>query len=353
VGRHTYDAQVFVPTDNSGVVWTAEYAYAGLGMPVVTANASQEWENWAAIRDDHGVLQGTLRRRTLDESLGFVFLRPRYRTFTSFSLSAGLESHDFGADPAGLLSRIDSSFQTTSYYPLVLASVAWSNAQRPLLSISPEDGLEAAATVRERFASGSAADATFSAVSVASAYKSLDFPGFGHHALAFRGAAGYSDNRATDYLEVGGASGSYLTVIPGVVVGEGSKTFPVRGFNSATLIGLRAFSGTAEYRVPLSLLDNGWGMLPVFADRGSVSLFYDVGGAWCPRVLSPGSLCTSPLLTPHTTIASAGAELNLSAAVLQWDTPYRFNVGAALPVRGRTYFGSSVANVYFTIGLTF
>jgi hypothetical protein len=353
VGRHSYDAQVYVPTDHTGVIGDFDYAYAGLGMPILTASAYQQWDNAGTVRDDHGNAAGTVRRRTVDESVGLTLVRPRYRTYASFSLSAGLESQTYATDPASVIARIDSSFRARYDYPQLLASVTWSNVQRPLLSVSPEDGVTAAATARERFTSGNASDATFTAVSVASAYKSLDLPGFSHHVLAVRASAGFSDDKAIDYLEVGGVSGSLLSVVPGVVIGQGAQTFPVRGFQNSTLVGIRAYSASAEYRVPLTLLDDGWGILPFFADRASLSLFYDLGDAWCPSVLPPGSLCTSSALTQHNPIASTGMELNLNAAVLQWDTPYRFRAGIAVPARGRKFFGSNSAAGYFSIGLSF
>jgi hypothetical protein len=353
VGRHAYDAQLFVPTDNTGLTGTLDYAYAGLGMPVLVASASQLWENTAGVLSDQRVRLGTLRKRTRDAAIGAVFTRPRFRTYSSLTLSAGLESHDYATDPAPLIARIDSSFRRTYWYPRLLASAAWSNAQRPTLGISPEDGLSVAATARERFASGDASRETFSAVGVTSLYKSLDLPGFGHHVFALRFAAGASDSKATDYLEVGGTSGSVLSIIPGVVLGEGQRTFPVRGFQGASLVGLRAYTASAEYRLPLSLLQGGAGLLPFFLDRSSVSLFYDEGSAWCPAVLPNGAICRDPALTPHYRIASAGAELNVTAAVLDWDTPYRFRVGVALPTLGKQLVGAHDVSTYFTLGLSF
>jgi hypothetical protein len=353
VGRHSYQAQLFVPTDNTGMTGAVAYAYAGLGLPVVTASAFQEWENTAAVRDDHANRIGTLRRRTLDQSLGAVFFRPRFRTYSSFSLSAGLETQDYSTDPASALQRIDSVFRREYYHPRLLASASWSNTQRPLQSVSPEDGLTVSGVVRERFDGWGGSNASSTGVLAVTGYKSFDFPGFGHHVLALRGAIGSSDDKATDYLEVGGVSGSTLTLVPGVVIGGGGRTFPVRGFEGATLVGLRAYSGTAEYRLPLAMFGGGWGLLPFFADRSSLSVFYDAGAAWCPRVIPGGPVCREPALTSHTTIASYGLELNLTSAVLEWDTPYRFRAGAAFPARNRRFFGSNDAKVYFAIGLAF
>ena len=353
VGRHSYDAQLFVPTDNTGLTGYFNYSYAGLGMPLIGVGASQDWEMVGAIRDDQRNVLGTLRKRTRFYSAGLTWVRPRFRTFGSLSLVGGLEARDYAADPAPLIARIDSTYGRATYLPTVIASGAWSNAQRPIASISPEDGVTAAFSARERFQSGNGARQTLSIVGTATAYKSLDFPGFSHHVVAVNGAAGFRDNKSTDYLEVGGVSGSTLQLAPGVIVGEGRRTFPVRGFQPATLVGTRAYAASAEYRMPLRLSDRGYGMLPFFLDRSSLSVFYDVGGAWCPAVLPQGSVCRDPVLTHKYVISSAGAELNVTAAVLDWDTPYRFRAGVAFPARGRALVGAPSVVSYFSLGLSF
>ncbi len=354
VGRHAYDAEVMVPTDNTGTVGYFDYAYAGLGQPVLVASGQQDWENVGAIRDDRRNVIGVLRKRTRTLLAGAAWLRPRMRTYSSLSLQGGLEVQDYAADPSADLARIDSSFSRRYYYPMLLASGTWTNAQYPTLAISPEDGLSGAFTARERFLSGDAALRTFAAVGMGTAYKSIPLlPGFAHHVIAVTAAGGYEDDASTSYFEVGGTSGSTLLLAPGVVLGEGRRTFPVRGFNAASLVGLRAYAASVEYRMPLALTDAGWGVLPFFLGRSSLSFFYDTGSAWCPRVLPGGPLCRDPLLTRRFTISSAGAELNVTAAVLQWDAPYRFRFGVALPSQGRALFGVPRISTYFSLGLSF
>jgi WD40-like Beta Propeller Repeat len=353
VGRHTYEAQVFVPTDRTGLTGAFDYTYAGLGMPLLGVSGSQDWENFAAIRDDRRRIIGTLRKRTRIISAGPTWTRPRYRTYGVFSLLAALEMRDYAPDPAPLIARIDSSYRRTTYYPTLIASGAWSNTQQPIDAISPEDGVSGAFTLRERFTSGDAARNTTSLVATASAYKSLDFAGFAHHVVAAYGAAGFEDDRATEYLEIGGVSGSTLSLAPGVVVGEGRRTFPIRGFQPATLIGTRALAGSFEYRLPLALADRGFGLLPFFLGRSSLSAFYDIGTAWCAGVLPNGAVCRDPQLANRYVLSSAGAELNVTAAVLDWDTPYRFRAGVAFPWRGRALVGAQQAVPYVSLGFSF
>ena len=203
-------------------------------------------------------------------------------------------------------------------------------------------------------------------MAAASAYKSLDLPGFAHHVIALHAAGGIQDNRGTGFYEVGGISGGTLDVFPGYTLGEGRRTFGVRGFPAAYLLGVYAATGSMEYRAPFTLPGRGLGTLPLFLDRTSVTLFGDMGSAWCPGIFlvrpSPSSsLCTQGqfdagffFLEPRW-IASVGGELNLNAAVLSWDQPYRFRLGVAVPVAGKDLYPGTVnaATAYFTVGISF
>jgi outer membrane protein assembly factor BamA len=192
-------------------------------------------------------------------------------------------------------------------------------------------------------------------VTAASVYKSLDLPGFAHHVLALRGAAGVSDDRASGYFFVGGVSGSSFQLIPGYTLGEGRQTFPVRGYSSETLAGTRAIAGSAEYRIPLLLIGGAPGPLPFFFDRSSLSFFGDYGSAWCPNIAAGREVCNTntPLLTQRVSIASAGAELNLNLAVLSWDNPYRFRLGVVSPQHNAAYFGRQTIQFYLVSGISF
>ena len=81
-------------------------------------------------------------------------------------------------------------------------------------------------------------------------------------------------------------------IVPGYVIGEGRRTFPVRGFEAGTVAGIRAFAGSVEYRVPLFLVGNSPSILPFFVDRSSLTLFGDYGTAWCPSVKAGREVCT-------------------------------------------------------------
>ncbi len=388
VGRHSYQALFYVPTDNSGITGSFYYRNARLGQPVLDLVASQDRENFLCLLDasQQNRCVGLLRRRIRDASLAFTLNRLRVRSSSYLSLGTGVEARDYSTSPESLLARVDSLYLHTFYFPRVALSMGWSNVQYPLLAISPEDGLSLATTARWRWRrdrpalSVSTIDTqdyktgAASVVVAASAFKSIPLPGFAHHVVAVRGAAGYVESRNSSYLEVGGISGGTLDLFPGYSLGEGRRTFPVRGFPAAAMIGMRAYSASAEYRAPLALPGRGLGLLPFFLDRASVSFFGDLGTAWCPGIYpsrpAPGySLCTrgdydlgrttllsSPpaiYLEPYT-IGSVGAELNLSAAAWGWDHPFRYRLGIAAPVMGQNLLaGVSARTAYFAVGTSF
>jgi Tol biopolymer transport system component len=381
VARHAYQALLFVPSDNSGLTGSLVYRNAIMGQPLLDLSYTQEWTNRGCIVDqaNQGVCSGTLRRRVREGTLALTFQRPRYRTFSFFSIGAGVEARDYVSDPSPEILRIDSIYRLKHYYPRTVMSVGWNNVQSPLQAISPEDGVSISTTVRNRWQrvrdlpnlpdSVSSGDYTrmmsTSIVASASAFKSLPLPGFAHHVLALNVAGGYQDSRGTGYFEVGGVSGGSLDILPGYALGEGRRTFGVRGFPAGSLLGIRAYKASAEYRAPLVLPGRGLSTLPLFLERTSITLFGDAGSAWCPGVFitrpaPASSLCTRADVdagfaetTPHV-LASAGAELNVTAAVLSWDAPFRYRLGVAAPVIGRAFVpGQQKPTVYFTVGSSF
>ncbi|MEX2180020.1 MAG: hypothetical protein WD801_14995 [Gemmatimonadaceae bacterium] len=376
VGRHAYNAVVLVPTDQSGLTGAVSYRNARLGQPVIELAGSQDWENFGVIRNatPPNAVIGMLRRRTRTASAALTVRRPRVRTSSLFSLSGGIEARDYAADSTPLIDGLDPAFQQTYYYPRVAATMGWGNTQFPPNAISPEDGITLASTTRYRWRTDDDATGTVSVVASGSAFKSLDLPGFAHHVLALRGAGGWLDNRGTGYLEVGGLSGGVLDIFPGYVLGEGRRTFGVRGFPAAAMLGMRAFVANAEYRAPFRIPARGLGTLPVFLGRTSVTLFGDVGSAWCPRVYpdaggapttslcsqqdvdvgrAPGSTTPPLVFLEPTMIGSVGAELNADAAVLSWDAPYRWRLGLVAPVLNTGLAVERRLGAYLTVGVSF
>jgi hypothetical protein len=353
VGRHAYSAFAAIPTTGSFPVAGFGYRYSGLRQPLIDVDASQDFDSEGALSSSSGQALGTLLERTRDASVAATFVRPRVRSGASVSLGAGVERRDFRTDPGELLARVDTLYRRAFTFPRLFLGATYGNVQRPALSISQEDGVLLATTVRERWRTDrTRGTRSTSVVGTVSAFKSLDLPGFAHHVLALRAAGGIADRRAGTALEVGGTSGTVVDVFGGYTVGEGRRTFGVRGFPAASTYGTRAATASLEYRAPLVLASRGIGLLPFFFDRSSLSLFGDYGIAACASDPLYRSTC-APSPRIGMPIASAGVEVLLSAAVLEWDAPQTLRFGLAAPVAGRERAGAKAVSPYLAFGFSF
>lgn len=343
VGRHAYVVQALYDPRDGEHTFDASYRYAGLGQPLISVAAFQDWDRQTVIDTDGTSVAGTLDRRRRTVSLGVTVSRPRVRTNAFAALAGEFEMRHYTTDPAPLIGRLADFYRSDPHYWSLVASVGWANAQRPPLAISLEDGLSVAAVGRLRWLDGGATNAVQSrSVSAAlNAYKSLDLGGFAHHVVAARVAAGFANGADPGEFDVGGSNGVLVSILPGITTGA-HHTFSVRGFPSGARSGPNAIAGTLEYRAPLGAPHRGLGFWPVFLDRASVSLFADAGTAW-------GSAITGPA---RNWIASAGAELNLDTA-LQYDVPYRLRVGLAAPIVNHSLVTPSAVSVYFQVGYQF
>jgi len=214
------------------------------------------------------------------------------------------------------------------------------------LSISLEDGMRASLLVRHR--RDPDADVSWNgAVASLATYKSLDLPGFAHHVVAARAIVGGYDRNSRSDFAVGGISGDAVELLPGVELGGGSSSFPVRGIPEGTVSGTRAMSASVEYRAPLFAVSRGLRLLPFFFDRSAVVLFADAGSASCPA----GTPACGTIGRATETIASIGGEILLDAA-LHYDARYRFRLGVGKPVRVPDNASTKLSG-YITLGTAF
>jgi hypothetical protein len=361
IGRHAWAASIAVPTDNTGITGGIAYSYAGLGLPVLDFFASRDWSRIGTVVDRTPQQNplGEIRRRIDDGEVDASWIRQRYRSAFAVIAGSGVEQYQYVGVPNGTIALVDTTgIFRSRFYPRVLLGARYARTQAAPYSISPEDGFTVAATARERWRTDIASSSTVSLVGAATGYKSLNLPGFAHHVIALRAAGGWRDDRATDYLEVGGTSGTPASIIAGYTVGEGARDFGVRGFDPGSLVGTRAVAGSAEYRLPLVMPGRGLGPLPFFVQRSSLTIFSDYGSAWCPAVLT-ALVCTQSVedryqLTRRRWLGSYGAELNVNAAILSWDAPYRFRFGIAAPYHDEGLFiAAKRVSVYFASGLSF
>jgi len=355
VSRHNYAIEVHRNVrfhENSGWLW---YRYAGLGLPLLDLSASQDFSHDFLYTGAAGNFNnvGTFIQRDRIVSLQATFIRPRFRTYTIASIGGEIENFAFSTTPDTLLPYLSPFYGTSPTFPAIVASLGWSNSQRPALSISPEDGISASVRGRQRWQNGTSGSSTRSVVGVSTLYKSLDLPGFAHHVLALRGAGGITDERSPDRFSAGGLSGTSLEVFPGVPLGEQRRTFGVRGYPAGAEGGIRAYSAALEYRAPLGAPSSGYRFIPVFIDKTSLTLFGETGRAFCPTS-APGSgngVCrASDAANPVMT--SAGAELNVDTG-LQLDVAARIRLGVAFPLANRALLRAPTAQLYATFGASF
>jgi hypothetical protein len=328
------------------------YRYAGFGLPLVDLYASQNFSNGRVFSNVGGqtIEVGNILERDRIASLQMTLIRQRFRTYSLASIGAEMERIDYATAPDTLLGHLSPFFSTARTYPAIVGSAGWSNAQRPGISISPEDGISVSMSGRARWQYGSSGSSTRSAVGVSSAFKSLDLPGFAHHVLALRAAGGITDEQSPDRFTAGGISGTLLEVFPGYTLGEQRRTFGVRGYPGGVEQGIRAYSAALEYRAPLLAPSRGFRFIPVFIDRTSLSIFGETGRAYCPRVVTNGVCRSVDVSNPAMT--SVGAELNVDNG-LQLDLLTRFRLGLAFPLINRQQLGASAAQAYATFGASF
>ena len=354
VGRHDYTVQAVYNTrfqQTSAWLW---YRYAGLGLPLLDLYASQNHSHEGVFRDNGGTFTriGTFAERSAIASLNATFVRPRVRSFAVGSVGAEIERRTYSTDPDTLLPLLSTFYSSSPTYPALVASAGWSNARRPDLSISPEDGVSVSVSGKQRWQSGASGAATRSVVGVSTGYKSLDLPGFAHHVIAVRGAIGVTDDRSPNRFSAGGLSGTLLDVVPGFSVGEQRRTFGVRGYPAGAEGGIRAYAASVEYRVPITAPSRGFRYIPIFIDKTSVAFFGDMGRAFCPESASTGTgVCRSTDIgTP--VMRSVGAELNIDTGV-QLDLQARLRLGVAFPLAERERFDAQRARFYATFGSSF
>ena len=356
--RHAWAASVLVDrargeTDAS-VAWQYRgLAVRGLGVPVLDASWSQAWDATFRASTPTGVLLGTIARRRRFATASSTWRVPRMRRTVSGTLGAQYEQRDFTADVDSLLGAPDALLRRGTRYPNLFASASLSTAARGNRGVSVEEGmtLSASSSYRWREDAPSSTGAWRHSGTVRG-YVPLNLPGFARHVLMARVAGAVTGDNSSTELSAGGVSGVSAELIPGVVVGDPSRTFPVRGIAPGAQRGTRALGGSVEYRAPLVLLRDAPGPFTLFADKLALTVFSDAARAWCPGALArrQTGLCERPG-TRDGWMASAGAEVVLDLAV-QYDAPYRLRIGAAAPYAAPSGVSRRGA-LYVTLGSAF
>jgi len=342
VGRHSINAWAAFDVEGSRRFEAfGGWAWAGLGNPVLSIEAGRTWDDLGSVTLPDSTQSAVIER---DDVVGLflTLLRRRYRSSATAGIGLEREVEQLELLDTDEYRLRDSRDQMMN----VVARASFANTRSPAYAISREDGIALAAsalwTVESR------ADPDFPRDRAeyrlhAAAYRSLPFPGFAHHVVALRGNAFVGTGDGAGLQRIGGVSGGGAS-LAGFGVGLNSRLLPLRGFEPGVLRGNRAWTASAEYRVPLALVGRRPALSPFFVDRVSAAAFMDAGDARCAgRPAATFSACRGA--RPASPLLGAGAELVLDLG-FAGIFPARVRLGFAAPVRGPAGGGG----VYLQLG---
>ena len=332
LGRHAWSASALMQPQLRETDAFASYRYAGLGIQLLDLTASQQWDATFRAANDSGETLGFIARRRRFITSSSTWRIPRVRRSVSATLGAQYELRDFSSDVDSALGPPNSLARTGTRYGSFFASGSVSTARLGIRGVSVEEGFTLSASTAYRWREDDPKNSgAFRSIVGVRHYVPLNLPGFSRHVIATRATLGVAQRTSTTEFSIGGTSGQSAELLPGVVVGDPSRTFSLRGVAPGTQRGIRALAGGVEYRAPLVMFRRLPSPFTLFVDRLSVTLFSDAARAWCPSALARTAnlVCQRPGERDGW-LASAGAELVVDLAV-QYDTPYRVRIGAAAP----------------------
>ena len=363
VGRHEYEARVAqaIGASRSRGEWGASYAWSGLGNPTVLVESGQAWSvGGSLLVPGGGVDQETaapdtviplLRERSFGSAL--VVRRHRIRSAARFSLGARRifqRRHLVGTN--GETSDRLQPVRTGGSLNELRLSGGYSTARAYAFSVSTENGIQLAVSLRERWDRSvpdslqgrAGGDGSFrEGVASVSGFHGFGGPGYSNHVLAVRAAVGLADGPGSGigHFEVGGGAGDGRGVV-GLALGNGARQFPVRGISAGDERGNKAWSLTTEWRFPISLIHAGLGAWPVHVDRIAGSLFLDIAGTRREAAES---------VTGWRSVSSVGAELMVFGSLF-FEEVDRIRVGLAVPLEAPTGQSDS-PSIYVQTGWSF
>src|SRR5690606_5500988 len=345
IDRHFWSVELLGYPEDGRLGAGALYRYRGLGRPVITLRAEQDWDVQAVSGSGADALPSDVLRRDREAEIGLSWTFPSWWSNVAFSTGLDLRDLDFSW-------RDEKAGEGTALrtYPLDLGanvSLGYSNVRSFALSLGPQEGYLASARMEaRRYLDSPEWDPSsrdyWRATGRGLAFLGIDWFGFAPPSAALRVEGGVEGSSSTPGFALGGARGADV----GIQFADGDVDYPLRGFPRGVQRGNRVVSASAEYRFPLALIERGLGLLPLGVKRLWGDVFLDAGTAWC------AGACTSPTLrTPlePDPLVSAGIEaiLDITAGYLV-DLPLR--AGIAFPVRSSD--GRS-PEVYLRVGASF
>lgn len=348
LGRHAWAASLLVEPTTRETDGALSYRYAGLGVPITDLSFTQEWDGTFLVRNDSGADLGIVARKRRFLTASNTYIMPRVRWSASATIGVQYEMRDFTADADSVLGERDSGVRRGTRYPSFFVNTSYSTARLALRGVSVEEGFTLSNSTSYRWLEDNAETGSFRSVLTGRGYVPLSLPGYARHVIAVRASGAWSDTRTRTEFSVGGTSGVAAELLPGVVVGDPARAFPVRGTEPGVQRGAYAVGGSVEYRAPLVMFRRVPSPLTVYSDRLSMVFFSDAARAWCPASLRANTTVCLPRGVRDGVLASAGAELFVDVAV-QYDVPLRLRVGGAVPYA--TPAGvSTKGTVYVTFG---
>jgi hypothetical protein len=322
------------------------YSFAGLGNPVLGADAIVAWDH-LAFYDAGGDLEGYLAQQFIAAAASALIRRDRVRWSSYLLGGAEVQRSELRAYPGTFLFQFAPGVDDPRMTKSLIVAAGVSTMQGAQLALAGADGIDLDWQYRLSFGAGIDEEEIGQTILTGRAAKSLPLPGFARHVVSVRGAYGIMGHRSAGAFGAGGVSGSSLEVVPGYAIGNARHTFGVRGFDPGQQIGVRAAAASFEYRTPLTLLGRGVRLWPLFFQKASVVGFADAGTAWCSFVVIDSFTCENANLK-KVWMQSVGAELVIDAAI-HYDALYRFRFGIAHPAGG---FGNAPRGnlIYIALG---
>jgi Tol biopolymer transport system component len=332
IGRHRWGARFVLDPDNGRWGGSVAWQYARLGVPVLQLEAARAWDDLGFVRLPDSTFTSVLER---EDALAVFANFPvrRWRNSANFSLGGVWERAS-----RGLLAAPDSVRLRDARDDLfsVVGRVGFANYRTHELSISREDGISVAMSGRVTREKDPVPDfpRDYEEVSgSANAYKALPLGGFARPVIALRASGLRRFNEGASPTSIGGESGSVYDLLGLFELGDGGLLLPVRGFERGVRAGTRAWTASAELRVPVAIPGRRLPLTPFYFDRISLSLFGDAGDSSCSAAEAERFLSCERANLAGDPLLSAGAELVTELGIGSWFYT-RVRVGLAQPVNG-------------------
>ena len=332
VGRHRWRARATL--HGASGRWGANLTWtnARLGVPILQFEAGRSWDDLGAVLLPDSTARTVLERTDALAAFAILPVR-RWRNSAQFSLGATWERAARSLlDPPPDLQLSDTRDDLLS----LIGRLSFANHRAHALSISREDGIAVSAggrITREADAHPDFPRDYEELTGTLSAYKSLPLGGFARPVVAFRASALRRFGEGAAPTSIGGASGNVYDLLGLIELGDPALLLPVRGFDRGVRAGTRAWTASAEVRVPVAIPGRRLPLTPFYFDRLSVSLFGDAGDAECSRAQADQFLACSRANVAGMALLSGGAELVTDLGIGSWFYT-RVRIGLAQPIRG-------------------